>query len=101
MRIYTACQVEKQLEEAKRDYLQATVGLSKPNKLAIPKLLDWYMLDFAKDIESLMDWICFQLPNEIRKDAVKCIEMGRRCEIPQPIQVLPYEFRFRYLLTTL
>ncbi|KAI0499086.1 hypothetical protein KFK09_019987 [Dendrobium nobile] len=99
VRIYTACEVEKQLEEAKRDYLQAAVGLSKSNRLAIPKLLDWYMSDFAKDIESLMDWICLQLPNEIRSDAVKCVGMGRRGLIPQPVQVLPYDFRFRYLLT--
>ncbi|XP_038975572.1 uncharacterized protein LOC103722943 isoform X1 [Phoenix dactylifera] len=98
VRVYTASQVENELETAKRDYLQAAVGISTPNKLAIPKLLDWYLLDFAKDVESLMDWICLQLPSELRNDAVKCLEMGRRSAIPQPIQVLPYEFKFRYLL---
>ncbi|XP_020255916.1 uncharacterized protein LOC109832864 isoform X1 [Asparagus officinalis] len=98
VRVYTASQVEKQLEIAKRDYLQASVGFSMPNKLAIPKLLDWYLLDFAKDVESLMDWICLQLPEKLRNDAVKCLETGRRSEITQPIQVLPYEFRFRYIL---
>ncbi|KAG0469677.1 hypothetical protein HPP92_016377 [Vanilla planifolia] len=98
VRVYTASQVEKQLEEAKRDYLQAAVGISRPDRLAIPKLLDWYLLDFAKDIESLMDWICLQLPSQLRNEAVECIEARRRCAIPRPIQVLPYEFRFRYLL---
>ncbi|EHA8589995.1 hypothetical protein COCNU_scaffold014080G000010 [Cocos nucifera] len=98
VRVYTASQVENELETAKRDYLQAAVGISAPNKLAIPKLLDWYLLDFAKDVESLMDWICLQLPSELRNDAFKCLEMGRRSAIPQPIQVLPYEFKFRYLL---
>lgn len=98
VRVYTASQVEKQLETAKREYLQAAVGISMPNKLAIPKLLDWYLLDFAKDVESLMDWICLQLPDRLRNDAMKCIEIGRRNEVPQTIQVLPYEFRFRYLL---
>lgn len=96
--MYTASQVDKQLETAKRDYLQAAVGISMPNKLAIPKLLDWYLLDFAKDVESLMDWICLQLPDQLRNNAVKCLEIGRRSEVPQPVQVLPYEFRFRYLL---
>ncbi|KAK8941217.1 hypothetical protein KSP39_PZI009977 [Platanthera zijinensis] len=98
VRIYTASQVEQQLEEAKRDYLQAAVGLTNANQLAIPKLLDWFMLDFAKDMESLLDWICLQLPGEIRKHAVKCLETGRRWPIPRPVHVLPYEFRFRYLL---
>ncbi|XP_038990116.1 uncharacterized protein LOC103712010 isoform X2 [Phoenix dactylifera] len=100
VRVYTASQVENELEIAKRDYLQAAVGVCAPNKLAIPKLLDWYLLDFAKDVGSLMDWICLQLPSELRNDAVKCLEMGRSV-IPQPIQVLPYEFKFRYLLAPL
>ncbi|XP_020083247.1 uncharacterized protein LOC109706701 isoform X2 [Ananas comosus] len=98
VRVYTAFQVEKQLETAKREYLQAAVATSMPNKLAIPKLLDWYLLDFAKDLESLMDWICLQLPSELRDSAVKCLEMSRRGVVPHPIQVLPYEFRFRYIL---
>ncbi|WOL08776.1 hypothetical protein Cni_G17529 [Canna indica] len=97
VRIYTAPNVENELETAKKDYLQAAIGISKPNKLAIPKLLDWYLLDFAKDAESLMDWICLQLPGDLRTEAVKCLEIGRSV-IPQAIQVLPYEFRFRYLL---
>ncbi|XP_020704374.2 uncharacterized protein LOC110115469 [Dendrobium catenatum] len=98
VRIYTASQVEQQLEDSKRDYLQAAIGVSMPSRLAIPKLLDWYLVDFAKDMESLMDWICLQLPTELRNDAVQCLEMGRKSAIPQPIQVLPYEFKFRYLL---
>ncbi|XP_020704373.2 uncharacterized protein LOC110115468 [Dendrobium catenatum] len=98
VRVYTASQVEQQLEDSKRDYLQAAIGVSTPSRLAIPKLLDWYLVDFAKDMESLMDWICLQLPTELRNDAVQCLEIGRKSAIPQPIQVLPYEFKFRYLL---
>ncbi|RZR92501.1 hypothetical protein BHM03_00020812 [Ensete ventricosum] len=98
VRVYTAAQVEKELETAKRDYLHATIGILKPNKLVIPKLLDWYLLDFAKDVESLMAWVCLQLPSELRTEAVKCLDMGRRSVIPQTIQFLTYEFKFRYLL---
>ncbi|KAJ6815948.1 uncharacterized protein M6B38_334495 [Iris pallida] len=99
VRVFTASQVEKQLETAKRDYLQAAVGFSTTNnRVAIPKLLDWYLLDFAKDVESLTDWICLQLPSELRKEAVRCVEAGRRGAVPQPVDVLPYEFRFRYLI---
>ncbi|XP_010268747.1 PREDICTED: uncharacterized protein LOC104605611 isoform X2 [Nelumbo nucifera] len=95
VRVYTASQVENQLEAAKRDYLQAAVGISTSNKLAIPKLLDWYLLDFAKDLESLLDWICLQLPNELRKEAMKCLERGRMEPLSQVVQVIPYEFSFR------
>ncbi|XP_020677431.1 uncharacterized protein LOC110096022 isoform X1 [Dendrobium catenatum] len=97
VRVYTASHVQQQLEEAKQDYLQAAIGIAKPNRLAIPKLLDWYLLDFAKDIESLMDWICIQLPTELRNVAIECLGMSRFV-IPQAVQVLPYEFRFRYLI---
>ncbi|XP_074279289.1 uncharacterized protein LOC141604723 isoform X1 [Silene latifolia] len=98
VRIYTAAHVEKELEVAKREYLQATVSISKNNKLIIPKLLDWYLLDFAKDLESLLDWICLQLPNEHRKQALKCLERSKDEPISQTVQIMPYEFSFRYLL---
>ncbi|KAI3928897.1 hypothetical protein MKW92_013540 [Papaver armeniacum] len=98
VRVYTASQVENDLETAKKDYLQAAVGISKLHKLAIPKLLDWYMLDFAKDLESLLDWICLQLPTELRKEALNCIERRRKEPVSQFVEVTPYEFNFRYLL---
>lgn len=97
--MYTASQVENELEMAKRDYLQAAVGISA-KKLAIPKLLDWHLLDFAKDFDSLLDWICLQLPSDLAKQAIKCLEMGKTEPNSQFVQVLPYEFRFRYLLCT-
>ncbi|CAN6478558.1 unnamed protein product [Victoria cruziana] len=101
VRVYTANNVEDELEVAKREYLQAAVGISsKNNKLVIPKLLDWYLLDFAKDVDSLLDWVCLQLPNVLRKEAVKCLERGRKESLSQAVQIMPYEFRFRYLLAT-
>ncbi|KAF8405074.1 hypothetical protein HHK36_009971 [Tetracentron sinense] len=98
VRVYTASQVENELETAKRDYLQAAVGISATNKLTISKLLYWYLLDFAKDLESLLDWICLQLPVELRKEAMKCLERGRTEPLSHLVQIMPYEFSFRYLL---
>lgn len=97
VRVYTASEVESELEAAKREYLQAAVGISS-EKFAIPKLLDWYLVDFAKDFESLLDWICLQLPCELGKKAMKCLERGQNEPLSQFIQVTPYEFSFRYLL---
>ncbi|OMO56737.1 hypothetical protein CCACVL1_26335 [Corchorus capsularis] len=98
VRVYTAAHVEDELETAKRDYLQAAVGISRTNKLIIPKLLDWYLLDFAKDLESLLDWVCLQLPNQLRKEAVKCLERKGKEPLSQLVQVMPYDFSFRLLL---
>lgn len=98
VRVYTASQVEEELEVAKRDYLQAAVGFTKTKKLIIPKLLDWYRLDFAKDLESLLDWVCLQLPDELCSDAVECLERRGREPLSQLVQVMPYDFSFRLLL---
>lgn len=95
--MYTASQVENELEVAKRDYLQAAVGISS-TKFTIPKLLDWYLLDFAKDLESLLDWICLQLPSEVGKEALKCLERVKSEPLSQFVHIMPYEFSFRYLL---
>ncbi|XP_050364426.1 uncharacterized protein LOC126783079 [Argentina anserina] len=99
VRVYTASQVENELEVAKREYLQAAVGISS-NKFAIPKLLDWYLPDFAKDLESLLDWICLQLPSELGKEAIKFLEGAKTDPHSQFVQIMPYEFSFRYLLHT-
>ncbi|KAJ8770631.1 hypothetical protein K2173_021278 [Erythroxylum novogranatense] len=47
--------------------------------------------DFAKDMESMADWICLQLPDKVRTEAVKC-------HLSQLVQVMPYDFRFKLLL---
>uniref|UniRef100_A0A1J3JG09 DUF547 domain-containing protein n=1 Tax=Noccaea caerulescens TaxID=107243 RepID=A0A1J3JG09_NOCCA len=98
VRIYTAANVEEELEAAKRDYLQASVGISKKNKLMLPKVLDWYLLDFAKDLESLLDWVCLQLPDKLREEAVKCMERKNKESLMELVQVVPYDFSFRLLL---
>ncbi|KAL7141358.1 hypothetical protein ABFS83_08G047700 [Erythranthe nasuta] len=98
VRIYTASQIETELETAKRDYLQAAVAISASNKLVIPKILDWYLLDFAKDLDGLVDWICMQLPNEQRNEALKCLEAKGKQPLSKLVQVMPYNFSFRYLV---
>ncbi|KAL3628256.1 hypothetical protein CASFOL_027302 [Castilleja foliolosa] len=101
VRVYNASQVENQLENAKREYLQAAIGISTAQKLiGIPKLLDWYFLDFAKDVESLLDWVCLQLPHEIGKEAMECIDRRKNEPLTQFLWIMPYEFSFRYLLHT-
>uniref|UniRef100_A0A0A9KBG3 Uncharacterized protein n=1 Tax=Arundo donax TaxID=35708 RepID=A0A0A9KBG3_ARUDO len=48
-----------------------------------------------------MDWVCLQLPAELRQQAMRIVEDGRQGGAePRRIQVLPYEFRFRYLLAS-
>ncbi|XP_002960331.2 uncharacterized protein LOC9655833 [Selaginella moellendorffii] len=97
VRVYTAGDVENELEAAKKEYLQAAVGVSQSKgKVLIPKLLDWNLRVFAKDRESLVEWICDQLPGDLQRELQRCIG---RCSPSPPLQVMPYDFNFRYLLT--
>ncbi|KAJ9562253.1 hypothetical protein OSB04_007413 [Centaurea solstitialis] len=98
VRVYTATQVENELATAKKDYVEAAFGITKNNKLVIPKMLDWYLLDFAKDLEALMDWVCLELPGELRKQAVMCLEKRGREPLSKRVQIMPYDYRFRYLI---
>ncbi|CAA0832782.1 Protein of unknown function- DUF547 [Striga hermonthica] len=98
LRVYTATQIESELEAAKRDYLQAAVFVSFSDKIVITKLLDWYLLDFAKDLDLLLDWICMQLPDKVKDDAVKCLERKVKEPLSNLMQVMPYNFSFRYLI---
>ncbi|KAK8642503.1 hypothetical protein V6N13_011844 [Hibiscus sabdariffa] len=100
VRVYTASNVEAEMEVAKKEYLQAIVGISS-TKFAIPKLLDWYLLDFAKDLDSLLDWICLQLPSELGKEAIKYLERAKKTESPlQFVQITPYDFSFSWKTET-
>ncbi|KAK8551928.1 hypothetical protein V6N12_040548 [Hibiscus sabdariffa] len=99
VRVYTASNVEAEMEVAKKEYLQATVGISS-TKFAIPKLLDWYLLDFAKDLDSLLDWICLQLPSELGKEAIKYLERAKTESPVQFVQITPYDFSFSWKTET-
>lgn len=97
--MYTASQIESELEAAKKAYLQAAVGISAAsNKLVVPKLLEWYLLDFAKEMDALLDWICLQLPDELRNEAVQCLGSKDKGPVSELVEVTPYNFSFRYLV---
>ncbi|KAH7416495.1 hypothetical protein KP509_14G094300 [Ceratopteris richardii] len=93
LRVYTAHEIENELEVARDEYLQAAVGVT-PSKIFIPKLLDWYMRDFAKDAQSLVEWISDQLPSGVGYSLPKCLNIRHTSET---IEVMPYDFNFRYL----
>jgi hypothetical protein len=85
------------LQLAKQEYLQAAVGVSSQRKIYLPKLLEWYMRDFAKDMEGLLDWLCQQLFGPFLADVQECVNNPREGVLSHSIEVMPYDFSFRYL----
>ncbi|CAN6695656.1 unnamed protein product [Malus baccata var. baccata] len=59
------------------------------------------MLDFAVDVDSLVQWVCHQLPTSgsLRKSMVDCfrgqISSGK---ITTTVEKMPYDFEFQYIL---
>ncbi|CAM6096092.1 unnamed protein product [Calypogeia fissa] len=97
LRVYTSSAIESELQIAKQEYLQAAVGVSDQKKIYLPKLLEWYMRDFAKDMEGLLDWLCQQLSGPLHAAVQDCVNHPREGVLSHSIEVMPYDFNFRYL----
>ncbi|KAL6909608.1 hypothetical protein ACP4OV_001889 [Aristida adscensionis] len=100
LRIYKADRVMVELEKAKLDYLQASLVVTSTRRLMIPSLIHSSMHDFAKDMESLVRWICEQLPTSwsLRKSMVDCLRAQPHSKIHDVVQVIPFDYEFQYLL---
>ncbi|KAG6431900.1 hypothetical protein SASPL_103472 [Salvia splendens] len=103
VKIYTAEGVTAELERSKQEYLQAAIMVSGgAKKIALPDLLLTNMTDFAADKESLMDWVCQQLPTSgaLRKSIVDCFRSfhGGKGAAAAVVEKIAYEFEFQYLL---
>ncbi|KAJ0021705.1 hypothetical protein Pint_32117 [Pistacia integerrima] len=101
VRIYTAEGVIGELEKSKLEYLQASIVVTNTRKIAIPELLIRNMNDFAMDIDTLVEWVCHQLPTSgsLRKSMVDCFRQGHNSgKISTSVEKIPYDFEFQYLL---
>ncbi|XP_073008359.1 uncharacterized protein [Typha latifolia] len=100
VKIYTADGVMGELEKSKLDYLQASLVVTTSKRLMIPSLVHSHMNDFAKDLGSLLDWICNQLPTSwsLRKSIVECLKEQNNGELFEIVHVIPYDSELQYLL---
>ncbi|KAJ4969564.1 hypothetical protein NE237_016265 [Protea cynaroides] len=100
LKVYTAEDVVNELGKAKVEYLEASVGVTSKKKIAIPKLLQWHMRDFADDMDSLLEWIYSQLPQlgPLKRSIMECLNGDGKCPTAKMVEIQPYESEFRYLL---
>ncbi|KAL6967198.1 hypothetical protein U1Q18_033000 [Sarracenia purpurea var. burkii] len=102
VRIYTADGVTAELEKSKLEYLQASIMVTGTKRIALPELLLRHMRDFAQDTDSLVEWVCHQLPNSgsLRKSMVDCFRSlnGSSAKFSTIVEKIPYDFEFQYLL---
>ncbi|GLT80786.1 hypothetical protein SLA2020_522080 [Shorea laevis] len=100
VRIYTAEGIVSELERSKLEYLQASVVVTSTKKIAFPEQLLRNMFDYATDINSLVQWVCHQLPTSgsLRKSMVDCFRSHNSGKITINVEKIPYDFEFQYLL---
>ncbi|XP_054816126.1 uncharacterized protein LOC129315962 isoform X2 [Prosopis cineraria] len=101
VRIYTAEGVITELERSKLDYLQASIMVTNTRRMAFPELLLRNMLDFAMDTDSLVEWVCNQLPTSgsLRKSMVDCFRGHANIKASTIVDKIPYDYEFQYFLS--
>ncbi|XP_073305462.1 uncharacterized protein [Primulina huaijiensis] len=100
LRFYTPDEVMNELEKAKIEYLEASVGITSKKKISVPKLLHWQMKDFADDMESLLEWIYSQLPqtSSLKRQIMESLDGETQSPTQKLAEIQPYVSEFRYLL---
>ncbi|XP_059628121.1 uncharacterized protein LOC132270921 [Cornus florida] len=100
LRVYRPDRVVNELEKAKVEYLEASIGITSKKKILVPKLLQWHMRDFADDMESLLEWIYSQLPHSgsLKRLMMECLNGETKSPLAKLVDIQRYDSEFRYLL---
>ncbi|KAM5579756.1 hypothetical protein ABKV19_009503 [Rosa sericea] len=97
VRIYTAKNVREELQEAQRDFVRASVGISNKGRLLVPKMLHCFAKGSVDD-SNLAVWISHYLPPHQAIFVEQCISQRRQSLLgSRNCGILPFDSRFRYL----
>ncbi|KAG5062298.1 hypothetical protein HKD37_02G003445 [Glycine soja] len=94
VRIYTPKRVLQELEVAKEEYIRATFGVRKDQKIIFPKLVESFVKDSGLCPAGTMEMIQKSLPESLRKSVKKC-DLAKS---KKSIEWIPHNFTFRYLI---
>ncbi|KAJ4747370.1 hypothetical protein LUZ62_052072 [Rhynchospora pubera] len=94
VRVYTPRRLFQQLEAAKEEFMRATVGIWKEQKILLPKVVESYAKDIKLTSQGLVEMVQRHLPETLRMAMQRC-QQGKSSKI---IEWVPYNLSFRYLL---
>ncbi|CAK9158729.1 unnamed protein product [Ilex paraguariensis] len=95
VRVYTPKKVFQELEAAKDEYIRATFGVRKDQKILLPKIVESFAKDSRLCPAGVMEMLQQSLPESLRKSIKKCQQAKSR----KSIEWLPHNFTFRYLIS--
>lgn len=95
IRVYTPKGIYQELETAREEYVRATFGVKKDQKLVLPKIIESFSKDAGLSQAALMEMIQECLPETMKK-RVKKLNSGRSRK--SIVEWMPHSFLFRYLI---
>lgn len=95
VRIYTSKRVIQQMEAAKEEFIRATIGIQKEQKILLPKMIDYFAKETSLNLQGVLNMIQRYLPESLRVVIQRC-QQGKSHKI---VEWVPYNFTFRYLLS--
>ncbi|KAH0886033.1 hypothetical protein HID58_062129 [Brassica napus] len=95
IRVYTPKGIYQELETAKEEYVRATFGVKKDQKLVLPKIIESFSKDSGLSQAALMEMIQECLPETMKKRVKKLYSGRSRKSI---VEWMPHSFVFRYLI---
>ncbi|KAG8095248.1 hypothetical protein GUJ93_ZPchr0012g21082 [Zizania palustris] len=97
VKIYTSGNVREELQDAQRDFIRASVGVSRKGKLLVPKMLHYFARGFVDD-NSFPIWISHFLPQQQAAFVEHCVSQRRQSLLgTRTFGIIPFDSRFRYL----
>ncbi|CAA0832751.1 Protein of unknown function- DUF547 [Striga hermonthica] len=94
VRVFTPKRIYEELEAAKEDYIRATFGVRKDNKILLPKIVDSFAKDSGLCQAGVLETIERSLPESLKKSIKKC----RQAKNKKSIEWVPHNFAFRYII---
>lgn len=83
------------LEAAKEEYIRASFGVRKDQKILIPKIVESFAKDSGLCPAGILEMIQQTLPESLKKSVKKCQNGKSR----KSIEWIPHNFAFRYLIS--
>ncbi|KAL6880420.1 hypothetical protein ACP4OV_011985 [Aristida adscensionis] len=97
VRVYTGKRLSQQLEAAREEYIRATAGVWREQRLLLPRLVEAYARDARLSPERLLDAVQRCLPESLRAAVQRCRRGGGR-PAGKVLEWVPHRHSFRYLL---
>lgn len=95
VRVYTPKRIFQELETAKEEYIRATFGIRKDQRILLPKIVESFAKDSGLCPVGVMEMIQQSLPESLRKSVKKC-QVGKS---RKSIEWVQHNFAFRYLIS--